>query len=84
MRPGYAPKRSTSCLAAEYGGLGSHARDVTVSGLHMRRELDKNRWERVIPLSARARAALKSLGTLEPAEPLFGEHDYRTVSGRAA
>ena len=38
------------------------ARDVTVSGLHMRAELDKNRWERVIPLSARARAALKSLG----------------------
>jgi hypothetical protein len=38
------------------------AQDVTVSGLHMRAELDKNRWERVIPLSARARAALKSLG----------------------
>jgi integrase len=30
------------------------AQDVTVSGLHMRAELDKNRWERVLPLSARA------------------------------
>ena len=59
------------------------ARDVTVSGLHMRAELDKNRWERVIPLSGRARAALKSLGTVEPARPLFAEHDYRTVFRKA-
>jgi len=59
------------------------ARDITVSGLHMRAELDKNRWERVIPLSNRARAAVKSLGTRMPADPLFGAHDYRAVFRKA-
>lgn len=52
-------------------------RDVSVGGLHIRPEVDKNRWERVVPLTARARDALKRLGPVGRAEPLFGEHDYR-------
>jgi len=42
-------------------------------------KVDKNRWERVVPLSNRARAALTSLKRGEPGELLFGKHDYRTA-----
>ena len=57
--------------------------DVTLAGLSIRKEVDKNRWGRVLPLSARARAALRSLGARRPDEPLFGVHDYRTVFRKA-
>lgn len=55
------------------------ASDVTLAGLHIRPELDKNRWERVVPLTERARAAVASLGKLDPNARLFGEHDYRAT-----
>lgn len=35
--------------------------DVTPFGLHIRSEADKNRWERTVPLSTEARAALDGL-----------------------
>jgi len=57
--------------------------DVTLAGLHIRAEADKNRWDRVVPLTARAQAALRSLGPKRPDEPLFGDHDYRTVFRKA-
>ncbi len=57
--------------------------DVTVSGLHLRPEADKNRRDRVVPLSERALAALRSLGPIGRDELLFGVHDYRTVFGQA-
>ncbi len=60
--------------------LGS---DVTLGGLYIRAEVDKNRWERVLPLTARAREALRSLGKVAPDQPLFGRHDYRTVFRQA-
>src|SRR5690606_23305886 len=52
-------------------------RDVTVAGLHIRPEVDKNRWERVIPLTPRARAALERVGGGDPGALIFGRHDYR-------
>lgn len=51
--------------------------DVTAFGLHVRPECDKNRWERTVPLSERARAALDSLPRGEPGELVFGAHDLR-------
>jgi integrase len=50
--------------------------DLTPFGLHIRPEADKNRWERTVPLTARARAAL------ERGLP-FGRHDRRTGWNRA-
>lgn len=44
--------------------------DLTEFGLHIRAEADKNRWERTIPVSERARAALQR------GLP-FGRHDRR-------
>jgi integrase len=52
-------------------------KDVTAAGLHIRPEADKNRWERVIPLTERAQAALKRIGPLKREEPIFGKHDRR-------
>jgi integrase len=58
-------------------------KDVSGSGLHIRPECDKNRWERVVPLSAGARRAVASLGKLEPERPLFGVHDRRVQFRKA-
>lgn len=44
--------------------------------------LDKSRWERVVPLSARAIAALTHAAPVEGL--IFGEHDYRGWLRRAA
>lgn len=54
-------------------------RDVTAFGLHIRPECDKNRWERTIPLSAAARAALDYIKTplSRPNGLIFGSHDFR-------
>jgi integrase len=54
-------------------------RDVTVSGLHIRDENDKNRWGRVVPLSDRARAALESVLPEDPDELIFGEHHWGPI-----
>jgi integrase len=52
--------------------------DVTPFGLHIRAEVDKNRWERTVPLSAEARAALAALPQGGPGDVIFGGgHDYR-------
>jgi integrase len=58
--------------------------DVTVAGLHIRAEVDKNRWQRVVPLSERARAALSAIGSGKAGQLIFGRHDYRTAFGAAA
>lgn len=51
-------------------------RDLTVSGLHVRDENDKNRWGRVVPLTPRARAALESVMPEDPDELIFGGHEW--------
>lgn len=65
-------------------GLRTSTLDALVAGVHYRKgsstllltsAVDKNRWGREIPLSARARAALDAVC---PAEGLiFGKHEYR-------
>lgn len=55
--------------------------------LRLTPDTDKVRWDRDVPLSARARAALDAvLAGLPPdyAGPIFGAHDYRTHVERAA
>lgn len=54
-------------------------KDVTAFGLHIRAECDKNRWERTVPLSQRAREALNSLPQGEAEDLIFGDHDLREV-----
>jgi integrase len=51
--------------------------DFTSLGLHIRPELDKNRWERTIPLSARAAAILTRLAQGKPERLFFGNRDRR-------
>ncbi|MET0792406.1 MAG: hypothetical protein ABW061_12870 [Polyangiaceae bacterium] len=63
--------------------LGGMSRPVRTRVAHVRAELDKNRWQRVIPLSARS-GRPEQPGPLEPTEPLFGEHDDRTVFRQAS
>lgn len=59
--------------------LGS---DLTLAGLHIRPECDKNRWERTVPLSRAARSALKRQ-TTKADKPIFGVHDRRVVFRKA-
>jgi integrase len=57
--------------------------DVTEFGVHVRGSNDKNRWDRVVPISDRARAALETIGPGERDELVFGRHDLHR-SFRAA
>lgn len=59
-------------------------KDITAFGLHLRAEVDKNRWERTVPLSAPAREALAGLERGEPDTCVFGKHDLRDSFKAAA
>lgn len=54
-------------------------RDVTPFGLHIRAACDKNRYERTVPISLKARAALDEVRALSksthPRTKIFGTHD---------
>ena len=63
---------------------GLEERDLTAFGLHIRPELDKNRWERTIPLSDRALEILTASVTGTPSRRFFGEHDRRESWRKAA
>jgi|ERR1044071_510863 integrase len=58
---------------------GLLGKDLIVSGLHIRKENDKNRWERVVPLTDRARKALESVLPEDPDAPIFGTHEWGKV-----
>lgn len=58
-------------------------RDLTVSGLHVRLEADKNRWERVVPLTSRARRALEDAMPSDRNELIFGDHEWDRLFERA-
>lgn len=53
---------------------GLQGRDLIVSGLHIRAENDKNRWDRVVDITDRARAALESVMPEDPSDVFFGPH----------
>lgn len=55
---------------------GLQGRDLIVSGLHIRPENDKNRWERVIDITDRVRAALEAIMPEDPADVFFGKHEW--------
>lgn len=59
-------------------------RDLTALGLKIRSELDKNRKERTVPLSARAAEILGRLVTGDPSRPFFGDRDRRDAWRKAA
>jgi len=59
-------------------------RDLTAFGLHIRAEVDKNRWDRTVPLSERAAEALRAGITGNPTARIFGEHDLRVTFRKAA
>jgi integrase len=59
-------------------------RDFTPAGLHIRPELDKNRWERTVPLSERAATILGRIAKGEPTRPFFGDRDRRDAWRKAA
>ncbi len=58
---------------------GLLGKDLIVSGLHIRKENDKNRWERVVPLTDRARQALESVLPEDPEALIFGSHEWDKV-----
>lgn len=58
-------------------------RDLLVTGLHIRAEIDKNRWERVIPLPAPARKALEDAMPENPDDLIFGDHEWDRLFERA-
>ncbi len=58
---------------------GLIGRDLTVSGLSIRNENDKNRWGRVVPLTERARLALESVLPDDPDELIFGHHEWDVI-----
>lgn len=58
---------------------GLIGRDLTVSGLNIRVENDKNRWGRVVPLTPRARAALESVLPEDPDQLIFGHHEWDVI-----
>jgi integrase len=58
-------------------------RDVIVSGLHIRPEADKNRWERVVPLVPQARKALDDAMPENLDDLIFGDHEWDRLFERA-
>lgn len=82
IRPRFVVARETGLRPSTIDGL--IARDLIVSGLHIRPENDKNRWERVVPLTAAARAALESVLPKDPDSIIFGRHEWNLVFYRAA
>lgn len=58
-------------------------KDWTPFGLRIRQECDKNRWERVVPLSDDAREALEMART-DGGRLLWGSHDLRESFAIAA
>lgn len=82
------PVRSRFVVAWETGLRpktidGLIAKDLVVSGLHIRPENDKNRWERVVPLTDAARSALESVLPGNPDAPIFGRHEWRKLFEKA-
>lgn len=63
---------------------GLIGRDLTVSGLSVRDENDKNRWGRVVPLTPRALAAIQSVLPEDPDQLIFGEHEWDVIFYRHA
>lgn len=59
-------------------------RDFTPAGLNIRPELDKNRWERTVPLSERAAIILGRIAKGEPGRKFFGDRDRRDAWRKAA
>lgn len=59
-------------------------RDFAPAGLRIRSELDKNRWERTVPLSATAAEILGRLVTGDPSRKFFGDRDRRDAWRNAA
>lgn len=55
-------------------------RDLIVSKgvlcLHIRKEIDKNRWDRVIDITPRVRAVLQSIKPENPTDVFFGHHEW--------
>ena len=82
VRPRFIVARETGLRPTTIDGL--LARDLTVSGLHIRKENDKNRWERVVPLTPAAREALESVLPKDPDAIIFGHHEWDLVFYRAA
>jgi site-specific recombinase XerD len=58
---------------------GLKGKDLMVSGLHIRPENDKNRWERVVDVTPRARAAMESVMPEDPEALIFGQHEWGKV-----
>jgi integrase len=63
---------------------GLQGRDLIVSGLHIRPENDKNRWERVIDITPRVRAVLESVMPANPGDVFFGHHEWGKLFFKAA
>ncbi len=58
--------------------------DLVPKGLRIRKELDKNRRDRVVPLSQRAQEALARVRRPGATGRIFGEHDLRASFTTAA
>lgn len=82
IRPWFEVARETGLRPITIDNLVG--RDVTVSGLHVRDENDKNKWGRVVPLTPRAKAAIDLVKSDDPDALLFGRHEWNYFFHKAA
>lgn len=74
IRAWFIVARDTGLRHTTINGL--QGRDLIVSGLHIRPENDKNRWERVIDITDRVRTALGAVMPEDPKDVFFGKHEW--------
>lgn len=82
VRPWFIVARETGLRPITIDNL--KGRDVTIAGLHIRDENDKNQWGRVVPVTPAAKAALDVVKTKDPDALVFGKHEWNYFFYKAA
>lgn len=82
VRPWFIVARETGLRPVTIDNL--IGRDVTVTGIHIRPENDKNRMERVIPYTPASKEALELVKPKDPNELVFGKHEWNYFFHKAA
>ncbi len=82
VRPWFIVARETGLRPITINNLKGS--DVTIAGLHVREENDKNVWGRVVPLTPAARKALELAKPESPDDLVFGKHEWNFFFYKAA
>lgn len=82
VRPWFVVARETGLRPITIDNL--IGRDITVAGIHIRPENDKNRLERVIPYTPASKKALELVKPKDSEALVFGKHEWNFFFYKAA